>query len=168
MKIKIFAVLTAVLSLGVLMLGMPVQTEAMGRQGNTIYATAAAVNQANGEFDYLIKALQLTGLGSAVDGRRQLTVFAPTDAAFEKTLGVTSPSDLESVPVATLRAILLYHVAPGYRTSTAVTRSTMINTLNGKSIMVNGTVLNGNTNIIGADVKASNGVIHIIDSVLLP
>ena len=166
MKIKLFAVLAAVLSLGVLMLGMPAQ--AMGRPGNTIFATAAAVNQANGEFDYLIKALELTGLGSAVDGRRQLTVFAPTDAAFETTLGLSDPSQLESLPVEELRSVLLYHVSPGYRTSTAVTRSKMINTLQGSSISVNGTVLNGSTNIVSPDVYASNGVIHVIDSVLLP
>lgn len=166
MRTKLFAVITAVLSIGVLVLGIPAQ--AMSMSSNTTLKTALAVNAQRGEFDYLIKAIQLTGLGSAVDGKRQLTVFAPTDAAFESTLGLTNPNQLSGVPVETLRSILLYHVAPGYRPASSVVESTRIRTLNGGFINVNGTVLNGSTNIVSTDIKTSNGVIHVIDSVLLP
>jgi uncharacterized surface protein with fasciclin (FAS1) repeats len=166
MKTKIFAAITALLSVGILVLGIPAQ--AMSMSSNTTLKTALAVNAQNGEFDYLIKAIQLTGLGSAVDGKRQLTVFAPTDAAFESTLGLTNPTQLSGVPVETLKSILLYHVAPGYRPASSVVESSRIRTLNGGFINVNGTVLNGGTNILSTDIKTSNGVIHVIDSVLLP
>jgi uncharacterized surface protein with fasciclin (FAS1) repeats len=166
MKTKLFVAITALLSIGILVLGMPAQ--AMSKSSNTTLKTALAVNAQNGEFDYLIQAIQLTGLSSAIDGKRQLTVFAPTDEAFENTLGLTNPNQLSGVPVETLRSILLYHVTPGYRPASSVVESTRIRTLSKGFIKVNGIVLNGSTNIVSTDIKTSNGVIHVIDSVLLP
>jgi uncharacterized surface protein with fasciclin (FAS1) repeats len=138
------------------------------RQGNSIAETALAVNADTGEFDYLIKALVLTDLVDFVDGNRQLTVFAPTDEAFEALDGVSTPDDLESIPVEDLEEILLYHVAPGRRNASAVTSSTRVNTLAKEFIMVDGTVLNDTTNIVLPNQFAANGVIHVIDEVLMP
>lgn len=140
-------------------------------QGETIVDTAVAVNAATGEFDYLIEAVTRAELAGALDGRRQFTVFAPTDAAFEELFAVLGVSGVEEIPLDTLTAVLLYHVAPGQRFSDAVLDSSRIRTLNGdfaEPSLVGGVPYIDNAQIIVADVDASNGVIHVIDSVLLP
>ena len=163
--------LTAAIAAAALVLGIAAAPVAARQPGATIVDTAIAVNASTGEFDELIAAVVRAGLVDALDGRRQLTVFAPTDAAFEQlyaTLGVGGVGD---IPVATLRAVLLHHVAPGERFSGDVVASTRVRTLNrdfvfpsvnGGSAYVDGAA------ILLADVDASNGVIHVIDSVLLP
>ena len=126
-------------------------------------------------FDVLVAAVKEADLVETLSGNRQLTVFAPTDGAFDN-LGVTADNvgdiDFEKEVGATLPEILTYHVTPGRRNAKSVTTSDELPTLNGAKIDVggpNGTVLNeGQATIIDTDIPASNGIIHVIDGVLLP
>jgi transforming growth factor-beta-induced protein len=137
--------------------------------GLTIVGTALAVNQQTGEFSTLIAAVGAAGIGSVLDGKRQFTVFAPTDAAFAK-LGLYS-TNIVDVPKAALTDILLYHVATGSRLAADVVTAEQIRMLNGDfnpiTVNTNGAFI-GESKIVATDVKCSNGVIHVIDSVLLP
>lgn len=154
-----------------LLLGIAAQPVAARQPGPTIVGTALAVNAQTGEFDYLIEAVVRAGLVDTLNGNRQFTVFAPTDAAFEdlfETLGVSGVSD---IPLDTLRAVLLYHVAPGERFSGTVLASSRIRTVSKGFLFPSihdGAAYVNNARIVTADVDASNGVIHVIDAVLLP
>jgi transforming growth factor-beta-induced protein len=133
---------------------------------STIVEIALAVNAQTGEFSTLIAALSSAGLVDALNGRGQFTVFAPTDAAFAK-LGLDA-TNIGSLPKADLTNILLYHVARGERLSGDVVSASRIRMMNGGFVFVSGTTLNSSSNIVAVDILASNGVIHIIDTVLLP
>ena len=139
--------------------------------GATIVDTAIAVNAQTGEFDELIAAVVRAGLADTLDGHRQFTVFAPTDAAFEDLYDALHVDGVDDISVATLRAVLLHHVAPGERFSGDVLDSTRIRTLNrdflSPSVQGGSAYVDG-AQIILANVDASNGVIHVIDSVLVP
>jgi uncharacterized surface protein with fasciclin (FAS1) repeats len=144
-------------------------------KGNTIVDVALAANAQTGEFSILIAALQAAdpAVIKTLSGKGQFTVFAPTDAAFVSLLGelgVTADELLSNKALVT--KVLLYHVARGNRDSAEVLASSRIRTLSGGFLFQNGGVLtdaNGRTsNIIAVDIKASNGVIHVIDRVVLP
>ena len=144
-------------------------------QRNTIVDVALAENARSGEFSILIAALQAADpavLGT-LSGKGQFTVFAPTDAAFVALLGelgVTAEELLSDQALVT--QVLLYHVARGNRPSAAVLDSESIRTLQKGVLFQSGGVLTdarGRTaNIIAVDIRASNGVIHVIDRVVLP
>ena len=139
--------------------------------GPTIVETAIAVNQATGEFDELIAAVSRAGLVGALNGNRQFTVFAPTDAAFAELYAALGVDGVDDIPLDTLRAVLLHHVAPGERFSGDVLDSTRIRTLNRDFVRPSvdgGAVFVDDAQVLVADVDASNGVIHVIDSVLVP
>src|SRR4051794_19469600 len=110
------AAMAAVLTLG-LVAAPAVQAS---QPGPTIVGAAVAVNASTGEFTDLIAAVQRAGLVDALTRNRQFTVFAPTDAAFEVLFAKLHVSGVDDIPVATLRAVLLHHVAPGERFSRAV------------------------------------------------
>lgn len=133
--------------------------------GETIVDVAVAAD----DFDVLVAAVEEAGLVDALSGNRQLTVFVPTDEAFENLadkLGVEL-ADLLELP--NLADILLYHVTSGRRNSQSVVNAPKIEMLNGDHVAVDGTVLNdGQAEIVATDIGASNGVIHVIDGVLLP
>jgi uncharacterized surface protein with fasciclin (FAS1) repeats len=144
-------------------------------KGDSIVDVALAVNAQTGEFSILIAALQAADpkVIKKLDGKGQFTVFAPTDAAFVsllKELGLTADQLLSNKKLVT--QVLLYHVARGNRDSEQVLSSKRIRTLEGGFLFQNDGVLtdaNGRTaNIIAVDIKASNGVIHVIDRVVLP
>ena len=143
--------------------------------GPTIVDVASSVNAATGEFSILIAAL--TSADSSVletlSGKGQFTVFAPTDAAFISLLGelgLTADQLLSSTDLVT--DVLLYHVARGARFSEDVLGSDRIRTLNKGFIFQEGGVLTDQndrtSNIIATDIPAVNGVIHVIDTVILP
>ena len=139
--------------------------------GPTIVETAIAVNQATGEFDELIAAASRAGLVGTLNGNRQFTVFAPTDAAFAELYAALGVDGVDDIPLDTLRAVLLHHVAPGERFSGDVLDSTRIRTLNRDFVRPSvdgGAVFVDDAQILVADVDASNGVIHVIDRVLVP
>jgi transforming growth factor-beta-induced protein len=154
-----------------LLLGLAAQPVAARQAGSTIVGTAVAVNAKTGEFSHLIEALVRTGLVDTLNGNRQFTVFAPTDAAFERLFTALGVDGVDEIPVDTLRSVLLNHVATGQRFSGSVLASSRIRML-GKGFGIpsvrNGVPYIDEARIVGADVDVSNGVIHVIDAVLLP
>jgi uncharacterized surface protein with fasciclin (FAS1) repeats len=152
------------LILGVLASAMPV---AAGSLKQDIVQTAVAA----GTFNTLATALQAAGLVDTLKGKGPFTVFAPTDEAFSKLPAGTVETLLKPENKDKLRAILLYHVVPGDVTAAQVVKLSSAKTANGQDlkIMVNGgTVMVNDATVVKADVLASNGVIHVIDTVLLP
>jgi uncharacterized surface protein with fasciclin (FAS1) repeats len=138
---------------------------------NNIVDTAIAANKATGEFSTLIAAVLAAdpAVVRTLSAQRQLTVFAPTDSAFAK-LGLDA-SNIGSLPKATLTQILLYHVAPGARDSGDVVGSSRIRTLQRGFLKVSlhdGGAYVNDARIVAVDIHATNGIIHVIDSVLLP
>jgi uncharacterized surface protein with fasciclin (FAS1) repeats len=125
---------------------------------------------AAGTFNTLAKALTEAGLIETLKGTGPFTVLAPTDEAFAK----IPAKDLEALLAdkAALTKVLTYHVIAGNVPSSQVSTMTEAATLEGSKVtikVVDGkVVLNGNSTVTGADVATSNGVIHIIDTVLMP
>ena len=123
----------------------------------------------DGEFDVLQAAVVKAGLVDALSGEGQMTVFAPTDAAFIKTLAVADEAAaiaaVEGLPVADLTNILLFHVTEGRRNSQSVLAAPQYPMLN--DMMLSQTELT-TAGIATTDISASNGIIHVINSVLMP
>lgn len=125
---------------------------------------------ANEDFSILVSALQKAGLVEALQGEGPFTVFAPTNAAFQKLLTDLDITAQELLDHPQLAEVLKYHVVSGSVLSTALTNGMTPATLNGETIKVDlasGVKINEST-VTTADVLASNGVIHIIDTVLVP
>jgi len=122
-----------------------------------------------GNFQTLATALTEAGLIEALQGDGPFTVFAPTDEAFAKLPEGTVESLLQDKE--TLNKILLYHVVPGEVTSKDVVKLKKAETLEGEYITIkanDGGVMINNSKVITVDIMASNGVIHVIDTVLIP
>jgi transforming growth factor-beta-induced protein len=122
-----------------------------------------------GQFKTLASLLTSAGLVDTLKGAGPFTVFAPTDAAFAKVPKATL--DALAADPAKLKAVLLYHVVSGNVTAADVVKLTSAKTLNGASVSIKvqgGTVTINNATVVTPDVMASNGVIHVIDTVLLP
>jgi transforming growth factor-beta-induced protein len=153
------------------LLGISAAPVAPRQPGPTIVGAAVAVNAQTGEFDHLIAAVVRAGLVGTLDGNRQFTVFAPTDAAFEDLFAALGVDGVDEIPLDTLRTVLLYHVAPGERLSGDVISSSRIRTI-GKGFLSpsvhDGSAWINDARIVMPDVDVSNGVIHVIDKVLLP
>jgi transforming growth factor-beta-induced protein len=117
----------------------------------------------------VVTALTLAELAGALDdcSYGPVTVFAPVDSAFAALPAETLGAALAD-PSGLLTQILLYHVVPGSLDAAAVTSSTSLTTAQGGTISVSGAVLNGNINIIATDIAACNGIVHLIDGVLIP
>jgi uncharacterized surface protein with fasciclin (FAS1) repeats len=126
---------------------------------------------AAGSFKTLAKALQAAGLVDTLKGSGPFTVFAPTDDAFAKLPAGTLEDLLKPENKQKLAQILTYHVVPGKVTAADVTKLTSAKTVNGKAVTIavsGGGVTVDNAKVVKTDVMASNGVIHVIDSVILP
>ena len=125
-----------------------------------------------GQFKTLAAALEAAGLIDALKGTGPFTVFAPTDEAFAKLPAGTVESLLRPENKEKLKAILLYHVVPGNVTAHQVMRlnGRSVKTLQGGSIKVRTKhgVRVDNARVTKTDIEASNGVIHVIDTVLMP
>jgi uncharacterized surface protein with fasciclin (FAS1) repeats len=124
-----------------------------------------------GSFKTLAAALQAAGLVETLKGKGPFTVFAPTDEAFAKLPAGTLDSLLKPENKAKLTSILTYHVVPGKVMAADVVKLKEAKTVNGQmvKITVDGAKVKVNdANVIKTDVGASNGVIHVIDTVLLP
>jgi uncharacterized surface protein with fasciclin (FAS1) repeats len=124
---------------------------------------------AAGQFKTLTSLLKQAGLAGTLKAKGPYTVFAPTDAAFAKVPKAT----LQALgkDKAKLRSVLLYHVAKGKLDAAKVVKRTSVKTLNGKSVRIrvkDGKVTVGGARVTKADVRASNGVIHVINKVLIP
>lgn len=126
---------------------------------------------ANGSFTTLVTAVKAAGLVDTLKGKGPFTVFAPTDAAFSKLPKGTIDSLLKPENKSKLVAILTHHVIAGAVSSAdVVSKKLSPKTVNGSSLSIDGTmgVMVSGAKVITADVKASNGIIHVIDKVLLP
>lgn len=124
-----------------------------------------------GQFKTLAAALGAAGLVETLKGAGPFTVFAPTDDAFAKLPAGTVEELLKPENKSKLTAILTYHVVAGNVMAADVVKLTEAKTLNGMmvKVKVNGdTVMINDATVTSADIAASNGVIHVIDSVLLP
>jgi uncharacterized surface protein with fasciclin (FAS1) repeats len=133
--------------------------------GSTILEVAAKA----GNFNTLVAAVRAAGLAETLSGGGPFTVFAPTDEAFAKLPAGTVEALLKDQEK--LAAILTYHVVSGKVTADKVVGLTSATTVNGKAVGIKvsgGKVMVGNANVTTTDIMASNGVIHVIDSVLLP
>ena len=125
-----------------------------------------------GQFKTLAAALEAAGLIDELKGAGPFTVFAPTDEAFAKLPAGTVESLLKPENKEKLKSILLYHVVSGNVPASKVSKlnGRSVKTLQGSSIKVrtHPGVRVGNANVVQTDVMASNGVIHVIDTVLIP
>ena len=145
---------------------------AAGQQTMTVVETALAVNADTGEFSTLIAALTAANLVGAVDAYDQVTVFAPTDAAFAA-IGLNA-GNVGDLDVGFLTDVLLYHLKEGRQFSTPVLNKKQIEMENGGFTFPDADVPaivdenGGIAPIVDADIAASNGVIHIIGAVLIP
>ena len=121
-----------------------------------------------GSFNTLVQAVQAAGLVETLSGEGPFTVFAPTDEAFAQIPQETLQAVLADKEK--LTAILTYHVVPGKLMAADVVRSTQLQTVQGQSITVSteGGVRVDNANVIQTDIEADNGVIHVIDKVIMP
>ncbi len=157
----------ALIGLGVAATGAEAQTMANRavQAGGDIVDVAVAA----GSFNTLAAALQAAGLVETLKGTGPFTVFAPTDEAFAKLPEGTVEALLKDKEK--LTAILTYHVVAGRVTSGQVVKMDAAQTVNGKSVTIrvkDGKVMIDDATVIKADVEATNGVIHVIDRVILP
>ena len=146
-----------------LALGTTLLTAAEKNAPKDIVDTAVAA-----KFNTLVTAVKEAGLVEALKGDGPFTVFAPTDAAFAKLPEGTLESLLQDKEK--LKAVLLYHVVSGKVTAADVSKIDSAKTLQGGSVHVStcdGVKIN-NAKVVKADVMTSNGVIHVIDTVLIP
>ena len=151
--------------LGLLVAGMGITT--VSSQSKDIVDTAVS----NGSFKTLAAALQAAGLVDTLKGTGPFTVFAPTDAAFAKLPAGTVETLLKPENKERLRRVLTYHVVSGKVGSTDVTKLKSTKAVSGDAIAIavkDGKVMVNNATVVTADVAASNGVIHVIDTVILP
>jgi len=149
--------------------GLFVQDALAAPRGDS-YKNIVQVAREAGSFNTLVAALEAAGLVGTLSGQGQgpFTVFAPTDAAFAKLPPGTVESLLQNP--AQLKQILLYHVVPGQYLAADVLASSSLPTVNGQFLTVSnsgGPKVN-NSGITATDIRARNGVIHVIDTVLLP
>jgi len=158
---------TASVVLSILVAGSVAVASGQSSPTKDIVDTAVAA----GSFKTLVAAVQAAGLVDALKGEGPFTVFAPTDEAFAKLLPGVVPSLVRPENRDMLVAILTYHVAPGRLTAAMVTELDRIETLNGQRPAVRvdgGSVMIDKATVIAADIKASNGIIHVVDTVILP
>jgi len=172
---KTMILTTSTLALSALIIASPVQAGSCG--SHAAKASHAAVNEevpaiydlaGEAGFTTLTAAIDAAGLQETLNGEGPYTVFAPTDAAFAKLPAETLESLLADKEA--LTRVLLYHVASGEVYAEDVMNMRTAKTLNGEKVKVeieDGVTIN-DAKVVQADVKAQNGVIHVIDTVLIP
>lgn len=154
--------LVAVLMLGT---GAPHSTVEAGKA-----PTIVGIAQGNPEFSTLVTALQAAGLVDTLMAAGPYTVFAPTNAAF----AALPPGTLDALlrNPEQLRAVLTYHVVAGRVPASQVVTLSSANTVQGEPVRISvsggSVILNGTTRVVQTDIQADNGIIHVIDSVLIP
>lgn len=145
----------------------PLAFSAIPAQAADIVETAVSA----GQFNTLVAAVQAAGLVDVLKGEGPFTVFAPTDEAFAALPEGTVENLLKPENIDQLVAILTYHVVPGKVMSSDIAgQSLEVASVEGSSLSINATdgVKIDNANVVSADIETSNGVIHVIDSVVLP
>lgn len=146
---------------------VPLAFGAVAAQAKDIVDTAASA----GQFNTLVAAVKAAGLVETLKGEGPFTVFAPTDAAFAKLPEGTVETLLKPENKDKLVAVLTYHVVPGKIMAADIAgKAAMVETVQGGKLDVNAVdgVKVDQATVVTADVEASNGVIHVIDEVLMP
>ena len=136
-------------------------------QEKNLVDTAAAA----GSFNTLVKAVQAADLTATLEGPGPFTVFAPTDQAFAKLPAGTLETLMKPENKEKLRAILTYHVVAGELDASQVAKLHSLKTVEGADLKIvnkNGSVMVDNAKVVKTDIRASNGIIHVIDAVMLP
>ncbi|MGM0982326.1 MAG: fasciclin domain-containing protein [Pseudomonadota bacterium] len=149
-----------------LMLASAVHADHHGMKQDIVDTAVAA-----GQFETLVAAVEAAGLVETLKGEGPFTVFAPTDEAFAALPEGTVESLLEEENRDQLEAILTYHVVPGMIMAEDAMAADSATTVQGQDITIttmDGSVMIDEATVVQADIKASNGVIHVIDSVLMP
>ena len=162
-KLVATALITAVAAM---LVAAPLSASTRTSGGEKDIVTTAV---ASGQFKTLVSLVKKAGLASTLRGPGPYTVFAPTDAAFKKVPKKTLAALARNK--AKLRAVLLYHVVPGAVTAKQVVTLKSAKTLNGKSVAIRVSGMNvfvNNAKVVKADVMATNGVIHVVNRVLIP
>ena len=171
MKITKFARRTFITSLGMGLLAVALSgptalagQHAMKKSGMDVVDTAVAA----GSFNTLVTAIKAAGLVDTLKGDGPFTVFAPTDEAFKKIPEAQLAALLEDK--AALTKVLTYHVVPGKVMADDVVKLDSAKTVEGQSVTISssGGVKVDNANVVKTDITASNGVIHVIDTVIMP
>ena len=166
-------VLNRTLRAGVAALSLSLLASPSAFAGGSTVATKDIVDTAvsAGSFKTLAAALDAAGLVETLKGKGPFTVFAPTDEAFAKLPEGTLKSLLKPENKQKLTSILTYHVVAGNVKAADVIKLSSAKTLNGQSVMIKtavGKVLINGATVVKADIAATNGTIHVIDTVLLP
>jgi uncharacterized surface protein with fasciclin (FAS1) repeats len=154
-----------VLATSLITSGVEVQSEASDQEQPNIVEVA----QSAGSFNTLVAAVQAAGLVETLAGPGPFTVFAPTDEAF----ALIPEADLKALLAdkEALTAVLTYHVVGGIVGSGEVVKLSSAETVNGQSVSIkvmDGKVMIDEATVVTADIEASNGIIHVIDRVILP
>jgi uncharacterized surface protein with fasciclin (FAS1) repeats len=164
-QIRTMLALSAVTAVAVTAMIAGATAEMPRASDKNIVETAGAA----GKFKTLTSLLKRAGLARTLQGKGPYTVFAPTDAAFDKVPNATLAR--LGRDKAALRKVLLLHVAEGRLTAAKLTKRRSVKTLNGQRLAIRvrgGKVFVGGARVVTANVTASNGVIHAINKVLLP
>ena len=161
------------------------QDRAQGRAGNPLMVNVVVTDKTDepapmtiveiasqtDELSILAQAIQRAGLTETLNGEGLFTVFAPTNQAFEELLYLLHLHSIDQLPRFILKQLLLLHVAKGSLTSDILENRSTVNTLVGLPLFVRGdsSVLQiNNAKVKTADIRASNGVVHVVDAVILP
>jgi uncharacterized surface protein with fasciclin (FAS1) repeats len=150
-----------------LLLAFNLSSSAFAQSEKDIVDTAVAA----GDFKTLAAALQAAGLVDTLKGPGPFTVFAPTDEAFAKLPAGTVEDLLKPENKQKLISILTYHVVAGKVMANEVVKLHEAKTVNGKDVRImvdGGMVMVDNANVVKTDIQCTNGVIHVIDAVLIP
>jgi len=153
------------------LLGMAILALAAGSAATSTEKNIVDTAVAAGSFNTLVKAVQAADLTATLEGPGPFTVFAPTDQAFAKLPAGTLESLLKPENKDKLRAILTYHVVVGEVDAAQVAKLTSVKTVEGATLKIaanNGSVMVDNATVVKADIRTSNGIIHVIDAVMLP
>ena len=156
-----------VLTVACALIGARAATAGCGTCDKTVVENAAN----NESFSTLVAAVKAAGLAETVSGRGPFTVFAPTNAAFEKLPAGTVEKLLKPENKDQLVKVLTYHVVPGKVMAKDVVKLSKAKTVEGSEVAIavnGGAVTVDNAKVIKTDVNSSNGVIHVIDTVILP
>ena len=156
----------AAVTLSTLLIGITAPAPASAQAKDVVDTAVGA-----GSFNTLAKALEAAGLVATLKGAGPFTVFAPTDEAFAKLPAGTLETLLKPENKQKLQRILTYHVVAGKVAAAEVTKMKSAKTVSGDTITIHaadGAVRVDDARVVKADVMASNGVIHVIDTVILP
>jgi transforming growth factor-beta-induced protein len=133
--------------------------------------TVVDIALANSNFTHLVQAVVRAGLVDALKAEGPFTVFAPTNDAFEALFTALGVDDVNGIDVETLTAVLLGHVVSGNVASGSLSTGSVPTLNEGQSLAIDvssGVTINTDVNVVLADVQGSNGIVHVIDKVILP